>query len=98
MEHADMAGPFHFNDPDHLLVGRGLLNDDEEKTHFALWAVAKAPLIISANITTLPFTSEAILKNEWLIAVNQDKLGQQAKCTYNCVYNASAIADPIQAY
>jgi len=78
------AGPGHFNDPDHLLVGRGLLTPTEEATHFALWSAAKAPLLISANITTLSYASEAILKNEYLIAVNQDFLGQQAQCIYNC--------------
>jgi alpha-galactosidase len=28
----------------------GKLTIEEEKTHFALWAIAKAPLIIGANL------------------------------------------------
>jgi len=81
------AGPQHFNDPDHLLVGRGLLNADEERTQFALWSVSKAPLMISANVTTLSPDQMATLTNEYLIAVNQDILGQQAACAYNCAYD-----------
>jgi len=83
------AGPQHFNDPDHLLVGRGLLTPTEEATQFALWCVSKAPLMISANITTLSPAAEAILTNEYLIAVNQDNLGQQAACAFNCDFDAS---------
>ena len=93
----EKAGPYHFNDPDHLLVGRGILSQEEEQTQFALWAISKAPLIITANLTTLSFDSQAILSNEWLISVNQDKLGQQANCTYNCQYN-TAPTDTIQTF
>jgi len=78
------AGPQHFNDPDHLLIGRQMLTVTEETTQFALWCVAKAPLMISANITTLAPHEQAILSNDFLIAVNQDRLGQQAACAYNC--------------
>lgn len=81
------SGPQHFNDPDHLLVGRGLLSPAEEATQFALWSVSKAPLFISANVTTLSPAQEAILTNEYLIAANQDILGQQAACSYNCNYD-----------
>lgn len=91
------AGPYHFNDPDHLLIGRGILSQEEEQTQFALWAISKAPLIITANLTTLPYDSQAILSNQWLINVNQDKLGQQANCTYNCQYN-TAPTDTIQTF
>ncbi len=52
-----MAGPGHWNDPDMLQIGNGVLTPDEEETHFALWAFAKAPLIIGCDITNL--TSES---------------------------------------
>lgn len=91
------SGPYHFNDPDHLLVGRGILSQVEEQTQFALWSISKAPLIITANLTTLSFDSQAILSNQWLINVNQDKLAQQANCTYNCQYN-TAPTDTIQTF
>jgi alpha-galactosidase len=53
-----------------LEVGNGGMTLDEEKTHFALWALAKAPLIIGCDLTTVSAESLAILKNKNLIAVN----------------------------
>ena len=55
-----------------LEVGNGGLTIEEEKTHFAMWALAKAPLIIGCDITTARQESIDILKNTDLIAVNQD--------------------------
>ncbi len=55
-----MAGPGHWNDPDMLQIGNGVLTPDEEKTHFALWAFAKAPLIIGCDITNLTSESPAL--------------------------------------
>ena len=57
---------------------------DEEKTHFALWALAKAPLIIGCDLTTVRPESLQILKNANLIAVNQDPGSTQATCKIGC--------------
>ena len=66
----DISAPGGWNDPDMLEVGNGGLTPEEEKTHFALWAVAKAPLIIGCDLSTVSESSLAILKNKDLIAVN----------------------------
>lgn len=58
-----------------LQIGNGVLTADEEKTHFALWAYAKAPLLIGADLDTISKDSLAILQNKDLIAINQDKFG-----------------------
>ena len=55
-----------------LEIGNGGLTHEEEKSHFAMWALAKAPLIIGCDITTASDESLEILKNEEIIAVNQD--------------------------
>ena len=55
-----------------LEIGNGGLTLEEEKTHFALWAIAKAPLIIGCDLSIAPKESIEILKNQDLIAVNQD--------------------------
>ena len=60
------------NDPDLLAVGLKQLTTEEERTNFALWAIAKAPLLISADLSTISQSSLSILKNKNLIAVNQD--------------------------
>lgn len=43
---------------------------DEEKTHFALWAIMKAPLIIGADLRDIRPESLEILKNKELIGIN----------------------------
>lgn len=53
-----------------LEVGNGGMTVDEEKTHFALWALAKAPLIIGCDLMTIRAESLAILKNKAIIEVN----------------------------
>jgi alpha-galactosidase len=72
------AGPGGWNDPDMLEVGNGGMTHDEYQTHFALWAVLKAPLLIGCDLANMSQSTLDILGNEELIAVNQDKLGKQA--------------------
>ena len=86
MASADQAGKGGWNDPDMLLVGLGQLTAQEEATHFALWCFAKAPLIIGADLSKLDASSESmkLLMNKNLIAVNKDRLGNQAKCVQGC--------------
>ena len=71
------AGPGAWNDPDMLEVGNGGMTLIEYKTHFALWAISKAPLLIGCDITKMSEEIKNILTNPEVIAVNQDKLGQQ---------------------
>ena len=71
------AGPGHWNDPDMLEVGNGGMNEDEYRTHFSLWAMLAAPLIMGNDLTRMtPYTLE-ILTNREVIAVDQDPLGKQ---------------------
>ncbi len=67
-----------YNDMDMLQVGRAL-NVDEEKTHFGMWAIMNSPLMIGCNLRGMRQSSLDILKNEEIIAINQDALGLQAE-------------------
>ena len=67
-----------------LEIGNGGLTHEEEKTHFALWALAKAPLIIGCDLSIAPQSSLDILSNTELIAVNQDPNSTQATCFLGC--------------
>lgn len=82
------AQPGAFNDPDMLEVGNGKLTYDENKSHFTLWSMMAAPLILGNDIRS--FIKEdgtvdkdskilGILTNKEVIAVNQDKLGIQCE-------------------
>ncbi|MBR1933758.1 MAG: alpha-galactosidase [Prevotella sp.] len=66
-----------FNDMDMLEVGRSMTTE-EDKTHFGLWCIMNSPLLIGCDLTTIKATALALLKNEELIALNQDTLYQQA--------------------
>ena len=73
----EYAGPGGWNDPDMLEVGNGGLTVEEEKIHFGLWCLSKAPLLIGCDITNMSKSTFEILTNPELIAVNQDPLGIQ---------------------
>lgn len=45
-----------------LQVGVGGLSIAQQRSHFALWALVKAPLLIGANLEDIPEDSLAILK------------------------------------
>ncbi|MEU8349790.1 lectin [Streptomyces sp. NPDC048845] len=72
---AAQAGPGHWNDPDMLVVGRPGLTLTESRSHFALWALMGAPLMAGNDIRTMSADVSAVLRNERLLAVNQDTLG-----------------------
>jgi alpha-galactosidase len=71
------AGPGHWNDPDMLLVGMKLLNGDESRTQMSLWSLMAAPLLASADLTTIAPESLAVLNNPEVIGVDQDAFGIQ---------------------
>jgi alpha-galactosidase len=70
------AGPGAFNDLDLLEVGNSGLTVAEQQTHFAFWAAAKSPLLISTDLTTISQQTLSILTNTRVIELNQDSLGQ----------------------
>lgn len=67
----------HFNDMDMLEIGRSL-TESEERVHFGLWCMMSSPLLIGCDMTTIREQSLSLLKNQELIALNQDTLGLQA--------------------
>ncbi|MDX1682224.1 MAG: glycoside hydrolase family 27 protein [Phycisphaeraceae bacterium] len=78
--------PNGWNDPDMLVVGmrnRGNVaadgcTDDEYRSHFALWCMQAAPLMIGCDVREMDDVTKEILLNEDLIAVNQDPMGVSA--------------------
>ncbi|MEU1472538.1 NPCBM/NEW2 domain-containing protein [Streptomyces sp. NPDC005761] len=74
---ASAAGPGHWNDPDMLEVGNGGMTDTEYRTHFSMWSVMAAPLLIGSDLRTATPETFGILSNHEVIAVDQDPLGKQ---------------------
>lgn len=74
---APYAGPGHWNDPDMLEVGNGGMTDTEYRSHFSLWSVMAAPLLIGTDLRKASPATFGILADKEVIAVDQDPLGKQ---------------------
>lgn len=67
-------------DADMLHIGNGNLTYEESRSHFALWAAMKSPLIIGTALDKLAPEKVDILKNKALLAFHQDdKFGAPAE-------------------
>ncbi len=71
------AGPGHWNDPDMLEIGNGVLTESESRAHFSLWCMLAAPLFAGNDLQHMTPSTKAILTNSELIAIDQDPLGEQ---------------------
>ena len=55
------------------------LTSEEQRSHFSLWAMMAAPLIVGADLTIMDDATRTILLNKDVIAVDQDPLGAQGR-------------------
>ncbi|KAK5108535.1 hypothetical protein LTR62_008191 [Meristemomyces frigidus] len=86
------------NDADMLEVGNGNLTAAEARSHFALWAMMKSPLLIGTDVTKLSAHDIGVLQNKPLLAFNQDshygasaapyKWGTNEDWTFNSTFPA----------
>ncbi|XP_023637470.1 alpha-galactosidase 2 isoform X2 [Capsella rubella] len=74
---ASYARPGSWNDM--LEVGNGGMTKEEYRSHFSIWALAKAPLLIGCDLRSMDKGTFELLSNKEVISVNQDKLGIQGK-------------------
>jgi hypothetical protein len=77
------VGPGNWPDADMLPFGwlgpnpgmgdarQSRLTPDEEKTEFTLWAVARCPLILGANLTKLDAYTRSLITNQTLLFIDQ---------------------------
>ena len=85
------AGPGHWPDADMLPIGwlgpqpgylqarPSRLTADETRTALTLWAIARSPLILGANLTRMDSVTEAMLTNREVLAVDQNSTDNQAR-------------------
>lgn len=84
------AGPGGWNDPDLLMVGlngKGKSSSvdgkfkgctaDEYRSHFALWCMLAAPLVVNNDLRNSDPEIIKLLTNKHLIGIDQDSLGRQ---------------------
>src|SRR5581483_7532859 len=73
------AGPGRWNDPNMLEIGNGEFasNLTAAQTHFTMWCIMAAPLVMGNNLTSMSAGTLQILTNAEAIAVDQDPAGEQ---------------------
>jgi alpha-galactosidase len=84
--HEKYNAPGHWNDPDMLevgIVGFGNthpsgLSQNEQISHFSMWCMLSAPLLIGCDMTRFDDFTKALLTNDEAIDINQDPLGKTA--------------------
>jgi alpha-galactosidase len=80
------AHPGSWNDPDMLYIGTGDFDAKhltEARSHFSIWAMLNAPLIIGYDLRTAAPELLKILGKSEVIALNQDPAGNQAVLAYD---------------
>lgn len=87
------SGVNRFNDADMMCIGlhgKGKSSNDlcqtgpgmtmtEYQTQFSLWCMWTSPLTLSFDVRNISDEDLAIITNEEMIAINQDRMGQQAE-------------------
>jgi len=79
------AKPGAWNDPDILFIGHGDFDQNhltEARSHFALWAMINAPLLISYDLRQAPQSLMDIWGNADIVRLNQDAGGHQGVIAY----------------
>ena len=80
------AHPGTWNDPDMLFVGKGDFDADHleaARSHFTLWAMVNAPLLIGYDLRNANPALLEILGASPVIALNQDPAGNQAVLAFD---------------
>jgi alpha-galactosidase len=98
------AGPGHWNDPDMLVVGmrnkgnvaHGGCTDAEYRTHFGLWCMLAAPLMLGCDVRDMDDVTRSIVTAREVIAVNQDPLGRQGYKIGDDGHHAEVWRKPLQ--
>lgn len=80
------AHPGSWNDPDMLYIGTGDFDADHltaARSHFALWAMLSAPLMIGYDLRQAPQSLLDVFGNGAIIALDQDPAGNQAVLAFD---------------
>ena len=85
-----------WNDPDMMVIGMNGITTDMSRTHFTMWSMMNAPLMLGMDLRRVTKGDEIynIIANEKVIALNQDSLGVQAKR----IYSTKAKSSPDTEY
>ena len=60
VEILDYVDFYSHNDMDMMEIGNGNLTVQEQRTHFAIWAFLKSPILIGTDVSRLPLYSPTL--------------------------------------
>jgi len=72
VKHLSSINFFAHNDMDMMEIGNGALTIQEQRSHFAIWAFLKSPILLGTDLSKLNSTQIAIITNKELLAFSQD--------------------------
>ena len=78
--------------------GDGGCTNAEYRSHFSLWSLLAAPLMIGCDVRSMDEMTRTILAHDEVIAVNQDVLGSQGYCVGQTMHGgglATVYARPL---
>lgn len=78
-ELAPFHGPGHWNDPDMLIFGTGVLTHSQSRVQLAVFVMMSAPLLLSCDMNKITPYEKSLLQNLDLMAIAQDPLGIMAQ-------------------
>ncbi|KAI0277399.1 glycoside hydrolase [Russula aff. rugulosa BPL654] len=87
---------FAHNDMDMMEIGNGNLTIQEERTHFAVWAFMKSPILLGTDLTKLSSEEIKIITNAELLAFHQDSAFGKPAMPY--ISSTTAATEPPQFY
>ena len=85
-----------WNDPDMLVIGMNGLTYSMNATHMSMWCMMNAPLMLGIDLRRVEKDDDIykIISNAYLIGIDQDPLGIQAKR----IYTSYKCDDPSKEY
>lgn len=80
-----------WNDPDMLVIGMNGVTSTMSKSHMTMWCMMNSPLMLGLDLRNVTKGDEVwnMIANKDMIALNQDKLGIQAKRIYCSLDNTN---------
>jgi alpha-galactosidase len=66
------AGNGFWNDPDMMVTGNQGLTEEEQKSHFALWCIMTAPLMLGNDTRSMSKAEKELVTNREMIGVGMD--------------------------
>jgi len=96
VNHLSSVDFFAHNDMDMMEIGNGNLTIQEERTHFAVWAFMKSPILLGTELAKLTPEEIKIITNAELIAFHQDTT--VGKPAFPFISSTAAATKPPQFY